>query len=82
MFEIQSKISSKKATQEEIEMYYEYQKKPIIDRLELLEYVLQELKEDLPEDLTKQYEQVLKMNKEQLKNLEEQKNAILKSITK
>lgn len=82
ILEIQSKISSKKANQEEIEMYYEYQKKPIVDRLELLEYVLQELKEDLPEDLKNQYEQVLKMNKDQLKNLDEQKNAMLKSISK
>lgn len=79
MLEIQSKISSKKATREEIEMYYEYQKKPFLDRLELLEYVLAELKEDLSEDLKSQYEQVLKMNKEQIKNIEEQKNVILKS---
>ncbi len=79
MLEIQSKISAKKATIEEIEMYYNYQKKPFLDRLELLEYVLAELKEDLSEDLKSQYEQVLKMNKEQIKNIEEQKNIMLKS---
>ncbi|MFN3604678.1 MAG: hypothetical protein ACK4UJ_08220 [Leptonema sp. (in: bacteria)] len=79
ILEIQSKISVKKANKEEIEIYYDYQKKPILDRLELLEYVLKELKEDLPEDLKSQYEQVLKMNKEQIKNIEEQKNIMLKS---
>ncbi len=79
VLEIQSKIVSRKATAEEIEKYIEHQKKPILDRLELLNYVLQELKDDLPDDLKKQYEETLKMNEQQLKSLDEQKNSLLKS---
>ncbi|GIU70225.1 MAG: hypothetical protein KatS3mg002_1461 [Candidatus Woesearchaeota archaeon] len=81
MLEIQSKISVRKATPEEIEEYYEYQKKPIQDRLELLRYVLEKLTDELPEDLKSQYEEVLKMNERQLESLEEQKKALLRTAT-
>ncbi|GIX42991.1 MAG: hypothetical protein KatS3mg129_2724 [Leptospiraceae bacterium] len=81
MLEIQSKISVRKATPEEIEEYYEYQKKPIQDRLELLRYVLEKLADELPEDLKGQYEEVLKMNERQLESLEEQKKALLRTAT-
>ncbi len=79
ILEIQSKISVRKATSEEIQEYYEYQKKPILDRIELLKYVLEKLDEELPDDLKNQYKEVLKMNEKQLKQIEEQKKLILKS---
>jgi hypothetical protein len=81
MLEIQSKISIRKATSEEIEKYYEYQKKPIQDRLELLRYVLDKLSDELPEDLKNQYQEVLKMNERQLESLEEQKKALLRTAS-
>lgn len=79
ILEIQSKISARKANAEEIQEYYEYQKKPIQDRIELLRYVLEKLEDELPEDLKNQYKEVLKMNEKQLESLEEQKNAVLKT---
>jgi len=79
ILEIQSKISARKANAEEIQEYYEYQKKPIQDRIELLRYVLEKLEDELPEDLKNQYKEVLKMNEKQLESLEEQKNTVLKT---
>ncbi len=79
ILEIQSKISARKANAEEIQEYYEYQKKPIQDRIELLRYVLEKLEDELPEDLKNQYKEVLKMNERQLESIEEQKNTVLKS---
>lgn len=80
MLEIQSKISVKKATPQEIEEYYEYQKKPVADRIELLQYVLKELEDELTEEMKKQYQEVLRMNERQLQTIEEQKRNILRSL--
>ncbi|MCS7204725.1 MAG: hypothetical protein NZ853_03430 [Leptospiraceae bacterium] len=79
MLEIQSKVSIRSATAQEIEEYYQYQKKPIEDRIELLKYVLQELQDELTEEMIKQYQEVLRMNEQQLKNLEEQKKILLRT---
>jgi hypothetical protein len=70
-FALQSKVFQGQASGEEIDKFYDYQSKGIKDRLELLDYVLQEQGNAMSPEIKSQYEKILTMNKNQMQSIEE-----------
>lgn len=77
MIAMRSKISKKQASEGEVGEYYNYKMKPVRDRLELLDYVLEQQGDKMSEDIKSQYEKIKEMNNKQLLNYEMQKNRAL-----
>lgn len=71
VYALQSTIVQGKATPDQVTQYYDFQAKPIKDRLELLEYVLKEQGDRMSPEIKEQYEKILDMNKRQLSSFEE-----------
>ena len=78
MSQLQTAILRKEATSEELTAYYAYRKKPLLDRMELLNYVLEEQGDKMSDDIRAQYEKIREMNQKQLQNLEEQEQKMLR----
>ncbi|MBI3396764.1 MAG: hypothetical protein HY042_13080, partial [Spirochaetia bacterium] len=71
VFAVQSLVAQGRASQAQIDQFYDYQTKPIKDRLELLDYVLKEQGSSMAPDVKEQYDKILQMNKQQLTALDE-----------
>jgi len=77
LYAVQSLVVQGKATREQITQYYDFQAKPIKDRLELLDYVLKEQGDNMSAEIKDQYEKILEMNRKQLAAFEESKQRAL-----
>lgn len=77
MFGVQTLVASGKASRDQIEQFYDFQAKPIRDRLQLLEYVMKESGSNMSSDVKEQYDKILTMNKNQLTAFEDQKRKAL-----
>ena len=78
--EIRLKIAKGQANRKEINLYYDYRKKSIKDRIELMEFVFSKHKEIMDSKTKKQYKKVLKMNYRTLKELEKSRKKDLKTL--
>jgi len=70
---LQAKIASGNASEEEVTDYYDAKAKPMQDRLELVNYVLDEKGGEMGDSIKQQYEKILKMSEDQLKAIEAQR---------
>ncbi len=77
MFGVQTLVASGKASRDQVEQFYDFQAKPVRDRLQLLEYVMKEQGSAMSADVKEQYDKILQMNKNQLNAFEEQKKKAL-----
>lgn len=82
MREIRSRMSSRNASAEEIGLYYENQKKSVTDRLQLVDYVLENQGDRMAPDIKKQFEKVKELNLNQIESYEKQKQAALERMSK
>lgn len=71
VYGLQNRIFQNKATEQEIDRFYDFQAKGIRDRLELLEYVLAEQASSMSPDIKQKYDQIVSMNRNQLQSFEE-----------
>lgn len=79
IYEIQTKIVKKEATQQEINEYYDYQIKGMTDRIELIDYVLKKPGAVLSPENREKLENVRAMNERTLKAYEEARQRALKN---
>ncbi len=70
-------VNKGEASAEDVNFYYDQQAKPVKDRLELLDYVIEKSGASMPEDIKKRYEEVRVMNRTQLENYEKARQAAL-----
>lgn len=77
--EIQQRITARKASVDDITTFYDFQMKGLKDRVELLEYVLEKMGDEMDDDMKSKYSAVLEGNKKQIQNLEEQKKKAIKN---
>ncbi len=70
-------ITAGKASEGDIEAYYAAKKKEILDRLQLVRYLLEEERDQWPEKTIKEYTLVLKHNQKVLKEIDERKKRSL-----
>ena len=80
--DIQQRITSKKASPEDISTFYDFQTKGMKDRVELLEYVLERMGKDMDADMLEKYQAVLDGNRQQIQSLENQKQKAIKDVSK
>jgi hypothetical protein len=77
--EIQQRITARKASKEDIITFYDFQMKGMKDRVELLEYVLEKMGDEMDDDMKAKYTSVLEGNKKQIENLESQKEKAIRN---
>lgn len=77
--DIQQRITSRKASADDITTFYDFQMKGMKDRAELLEYVLEKMGDEMDDDMKSKYSAVLEGNKKQIQNLEDQKEKAIKN---
>ena len=80
IYAIQASIVKKEASAEQVNEYYDYQQKAMTDRMELIDYVLNESKADVSEEMRKKLEQVRQMNERTLKSYEDARTRALNSL--
>jgi hypothetical protein len=73
--EIRLAMSKSSASKDDVELYYQVQSKPINDRLELINYVIEKQGDNMPADIKEKYEEIRKMNQTQMDNFEKAKAA-------
>lgn len=77
MYAIQSAVAQGNASQEDINRYYDYKIKPVKDRLELLDYVLEKSVDSMSPDIKQQYEKIQTTNRSTLENYEKERQKAL-----
>lgn len=80
MLALSSLVIMNNANEDEVNEYYDLQKKSYQDRKELLGYVFESMADKMSDDIKKQYEKVRNLNDKQLKELEDKRKASLGSI--
>ncbi len=80
IFSMQSLIAQGKATEEQVNQFYDYQMKQYRDRAELVDYVLTEKGATMGPQIKEQYEKIQKMTATQLESFERQKGQALTRI--
>lgn len=73
MNNIRGKIIRKKATEDQVNRYWDDRVKKTQDRLELLEYVVNEQGDKMSDKIREQYEKVLEMSRNQLESYKKQR---------
>jgi hypothetical protein len=81
MNQVRRDIASKKATEADVTAYYDYKKKMVEDRLELIDYVLKTQGDKMSDDIKAQYQKVLDMNQKQLDSYNKSQERDLKRIS-
>ncbi len=71
IYSLQAKVYQNQASAGDIDRFYDYQTKGIRDRLDLLNYVLEEQGSQMSPEIKSQYDKILTMNKNQLQSMEE-----------
>ncbi len=80
IYQIQTRIVKKEASEAEVNEYYDYQQKALNDRLELIEYVLNKADANMSDDMRKKFEEVQQMNQRTLKSYEDARKRALNTI--
>lgn len=70
-------IATREASPDEINRYYDYRKKQVSDRVELVKYVMESQGENLSDEYREQFQKVLDMNNNELKAFEDSRNKLL-----
>ncbi|HBS03478.1 MAG TPA: hypothetical protein DEA96_00840 [Leptospiraceae bacterium] len=80
IYQIQTRIVKKEASEAEVNEYYDYQQKALNDRLELIDYVLNKADANMSDDMRKKFEEVQQMNQRTLKSYEDARKRALNTI--
>ncbi|MBU44721.1 MAG: hypothetical protein CMN76_15975 [Spirochaetaceae bacterium] len=80
IYKIQTRIVKKEASETEVNEYYDYQQKSLEDRMELIEYVLNNPNTDMSDEMRKKFEEVKQMNQRTLKSYEDARKRALNSL--
>ena len=77
---LQQSITQGTASADEVKQFYEYKMKPVSDRLELLNYVMNKTESSMSDEVKKQYEKILKSNQQSLEKYKKQESEALGKI--
>lgn len=77
VFGLQSFIAQGTASNEQVNQYYDYQSRGVKDRLELINYVLENKGGEMSDDIRAQYERIKTMSEDQLKGFDAQRQMAL-----
>ena len=80
IFGLQSLIAQGKASQEQVNTFYDFQSKQYRDREELVEYVLAEKGATMSPQIKEQYERIRQMTKTQLESFAKQREQALARV--
>jgi hypothetical protein len=76
----QAAVNSGTYTRDDLDMHFSHQKKVIDDRLQIIEYLMEAQKEDGEVDKDGQFQKILDGTKDQMKQLETQRQDLLKKL--
>ncbi len=80
IYQIQTRIVKKEASEAEVNEYYDYQQKALNDRLELIDYVLNKADANMSDEMRKKFEDVKQMNQRTLKSYEDARKRALNTV--
>ncbi|MBK8393915.1 MAG: hypothetical protein IPL26_01535 [Leptospiraceae bacterium] len=76
----QNAVNSGTFTRDDLDTHFSHQKKVVEDRLQIIEHLIESQKEDGDVDKDGQFQKILDGTKEQMKQLETQKEELLKKL--
>ncbi len=79
-FQLRMKVQEGRANQEEINQHYDLETKGVKDRLEILDYILEKQNKFMSPEVKKQYDSILAKNKEQMEQIEKDRQNALNKL--